>query len=330
MFLRSGRLTKMTELENSKELGDEERDLNTNEPEKNEITSFENSPYIVAFDPDIGMTLELWLKYFEKICGESGKKEDWKLRNVHKYLKGKALTEYIHASLEISKWDELCSLLKEKFLKATDLSLSDFTKLTYNVKSDLEKYFKEKLEIGRKLGLKPEMLLEGLTDGLPPTLKQLITVNPPSTPTDWFHITSKLVKMQDCPNNPKYQQQPQQNFTRPQFRYNQPQYYQRPQYEQRQWRPGFRNYTPHNYQGTINNPHMRNPRVESPRHVHYQQRLPPSPCRICEERGIPNAFHWAQVCPFRRQFEGVNLTDSSEVPKESEIKERASVDDNSQ
>ncbi|GBM81904.1 hypothetical protein AVEN_138574-1 [Araneus ventricosus] len=28
--------------------------------------------------------------------------------------------------------------------------------------------------------------------------------------------------------------------------------------------------------------------------------LPSSPCRICTRQGIPNAYHWTQLCPLRQ------------------------------
>ncbi|GBM10467.1 hypothetical protein AVEN_263375-1 [Araneus ventricosus] len=29
-------------------------------------------------------------------------------------------------------------------------------------------------------------------------------------------------------------------------------------------------------------------------------RLPSSPCKICTRQGIPNAYHWTQLCPLRQ------------------------------
>ncbi|GBM03954.1 hypothetical protein AVEN_99160-1 [Araneus ventricosus] len=34
--------------------------------------------------------------------------------------------------------------------------------------------------------------------------------------------------------------------------------------------------------------------------THFQNRLPSSPCRICTRQGIPNAYHWTQLCPLRQ------------------------------
>ncbi|GFT04695.1 uncharacterized protein TNCV_334441 [Trichonephila clavipes] len=35
-------------------------------------------------------------------------------------------------------------------------------------------------------------------------------------------------------------------------------------------------------------------------HTHFQHRLPPYPCSICTQQGIPNAYHWKLQCPFNQ------------------------------
>lgn len=35
--------------------------------------------------------------------------------------------------------------------------------------------------------------------------------------------------------------------------------------------------------------------------LHYQATLPPTPCHVCLNLGIPNAYHWIRDCPFRKQ-----------------------------
>ncbi|GFX31601.1 uncharacterized protein TNCV_688491 [Trichonephila clavipes] len=32
----------------------------------------------------------------------------------------------------------------------------------------------------------------------------------------------------------------------------------------------------------------------------FQHRLPPYPCSICTQQGIPNAYHWKLQCPFNQ------------------------------
>ncbi|GFS70121.1 uncharacterized protein TNCV_2199621 [Trichonephila clavipes] len=35
-------------------------------------------------------------------------------------------------------------------------------------------------------------------------------------------------------------------------------------------------------------------------HTHFQHGLPPSPCSICTQQGIPYAYHWKLQCPFNQ------------------------------
>ncbi|GFQ88054.1 hypothetical protein TNCT_492321 [Trichonephila clavata] len=45
------------------------------------------------------------------------------------------------------------------------------------------------------------MILEGLTDGLPIKLRQLLTISPPSNPTEWIITVTKLLKIQNSEQN---------------------------------------------------------------------------------------------------------------------------------
>ncbi|GFS70122.1 uncharacterized protein TNCV_2199631 [Trichonephila clavipes] len=67
---------------------------------------------------------------------------------------------------------------------------------TYIKKDNLEQYFYQKLNYGRQLGLSPQLILEGLTDGMPTSSKQLMTVNPPTSPTEWLMVATRLMKTQ--------------------------------------------------------------------------------------------------------------------------------------
>ncbi|GFV35561.1 uncharacterized protein TNCV_3205921 [Trichonephila clavipes] len=44
--------------------------------------------------------------------------------------------------------------------------------------------------------LSPQLILEGLTDGMPTSIKQLMTVNPPTSPTEWLMVATRLNETQ--------------------------------------------------------------------------------------------------------------------------------------
>ncbi|GFR01075.1 probable glutamate receptor [Trichonephila clavata] len=140
------------------------------------------------------MRIEAWLEYFNNACKISNKDNDWKMLNISKYLKGSALTHYVNSCLNISHFDDLCNILIENFLKPNIVNLSDFSQ--HQLRNNLDEYFHQKLNCGRQLGLSPQLILEGLTDGMPTNIKQLMTINPPTSPTEWLKVATRLMKTQ--------------------------------------------------------------------------------------------------------------------------------------
>ncbi|GBO04173.1 hypothetical protein AVEN_138885-1 [Araneus ventricosus] len=143
------------------------------------------------------MKKELRLQYFNDTCKQHNKNEDWKVKNISKFLKGSALTHYINYCLNIRNFDDLYSVLTEKLFQPIVVNFADFSQHYLKKNDDLFKYFHEKLNCGRQLGLPPQLILEELTDGLPTQFKQLKTVQPPNTPTEWLTLATKLFKIQE-------------------------------------------------------------------------------------------------------------------------------------
>ena len=334
--------------------------INTNfpDPTKTYVVNREIHEPLICFDPEGGMKLDSWLNYFNYKCSEQNKDDTFKITHIHKYLRGSALTEYINSCLQIQNWSELCANLREKYLDVDLGSFSDFTGVCYTQKDDITQYFHKKIEIGRKLGLNTKMLLEGLTDGLPAQLKQLMTVNPPNDPTEWLKLATKLVKIpsskqhtETYPKNFQHSHEPQNTkyHTNPRYptspRYQNPQSY-NPPLEQRQWKPRFQNNSQSwrpNFQNNSQSwrPNLQNnsqnwrpryqgsqptdtsKRAERPKgptqNVHFNN-LPPSPCRECAVRGISNAFHWVQTCPFRNPYQSpIQESPTTQLANDSNI-----------
>ncbi|GFV53494.1 uncharacterized protein TNCV_4746421 [Trichonephila clavipes] len=159
-------------------------------------------------------------------------------------------------------------------------------------KDNLAQYFHQKLNYGRQLGLSPQLILEGLTDGMPTSIKQLMTVNPPTSPTDWLMVATRLMKTQA----PK----PEQNT----FRQNVPIRATKTKYfcTSKPLLCSTQNFNKMRPQHLPNqHAHNFNHRSFRPNHhTHFQHGLPPSPCSICTQQGIPNAYHWKLQCPFNQ------------------------------
>ncbi|GBN49596.1 hypothetical protein AVEN_90193-1 [Araneus ventricosus] len=155
-----------------------------------------NSVIIIPFDPNNSMNVNSWLKYFNDKCQEHNLDDTWKLNNITAYLKNNALTEYVNSYDTIKTWEEFISFLTERYISPNLVNLSDFTSKSFKEGDDITLYFQEKLKIGRQLNLATSMILEGLSDGLPVNLRQLLAINSPNNPTEWLTTASKLIKIQ--------------------------------------------------------------------------------------------------------------------------------------
>ncbi|GBM39167.1 hypothetical protein AVEN_208346-1 [Araneus ventricosus] len=88
--------------------------------------------------------------------------------------------------------------------------------------------------------------------------------------------------------------------TRPNFSPRQSTFVPRPQNSF--FRPNFLNISksrPNNFANSHSNTFM-NQGFRPNHNAYFQNRLSSSPCRIFTRQGIPNAYHWTQLCPLRQ------------------------------
>ena len=254
-------------------------------------------PDIIPFDPENGMKIQNWLEHFESQTENLDQAETWRKRNICRCLKGAALTHFVNDCQRLLTWGDIKSSLEEKFFDFNVPSFSDFSQMRFNNNEGILQYFQKKMEKGKQLQLNNALLIEGLTDGLNPHLRQLMQISPPKTPTEWLTLAMKLFKHQENKsfqpaNNPERnrndslstnQQTFNRNFTR-----------------QSNWRSNWQARPVNSTQ----NPQTRLSRPARPNIssvVHYQSELPPSPCRLCSKQGILNAYHWHSQCPFKNE-----------------------------
>lgn len=273
-----------------------------------QVSSTAVEAHIIPFDHESGINFESWLTLFNNTCTRNNLDENWQKENVSRFLRGSALTTYVNKCLNCNTFTEIALILKEQFIEISNPTFSDFANLKLTDEKRLTEYFQSKLQVGRNLGMAEHLILEGLTEGVSTTLKQLLTISSPKTPTEWIQVVSKLIKAQPQNPAPRIESSPSGNkpsFVQPQMR---PRYF-----SENRYRPPWRNNSPNL------NPNVRPfypARMTVPRQtVHFNSSLPPSPCRVCENRGILNAYHWAQTCAFRRSPQ--NITPVSEVSRET-------------
>ncbi|GBL74023.1 hypothetical protein AVEN_230938-1 [Araneus ventricosus] len=127
-----------------------------------------------------------------------------------------------------------------------------------------------------------------------------MTVQPPNTPTEWLTLAMKLFKIQESSEQNAVVNNEPTMRTRPNFSPRQSTFVPRPQNSF--FRPNFQNVS----RSRSNNfayPHSNtsiNQGFRPNHNTHFQNSLPSSPCRICTRQGIPNAYHWTQLCPLRQ------------------------------
>ncbi|GBM32889.1 hypothetical protein AVEN_221199-1 [Araneus ventricosus] len=127
-----------------------------------------------------------------------------------------------------------------------------------------------------------------------------MTVQPPNTPTEWLTLATKLFKIQESSEKNAVVNNEPTMRTRPNFSSRQSTFVPRPQNSF--FRPNFQNFSrsrSNNFAYPHSNTSM-NQGFRPNHNTHFQNRLPSSPCRICTRQGIPNAYHWTQLCPLRQ------------------------------
>ncbi|GFT41992.1 uncharacterized protein TNCV_1668251 [Trichonephila clavipes] len=128
---------------------------------------------------------------------------------------------------------------------------------------------------------------------MPTSIKQLMTLNTPTSPTEWLMVATRLMKTQaPKPEQNTFRQnvpiKPRQNTFVPENRY-----FVRPNFQNfNRMRP---QHLPNQHAHTFNNRGFR-----PNHHTHFQHGLPPYPCKICTQQGIPSAYHWKLQCPFNQ------------------------------
>jgi hypothetical protein len=270
-------------------------------------------PSVIPFDPDSGMRFEAWIKYFQNSCAEVQLEESSKIEIFSSVLKGGALQVFINSCLGCKSLEEVTAIFNEHFVTPTVSTFSEYNRINFNGgMQELQKYFNTKMEVGRRLGMSPTLLLQGLNDGLPAKLKPLVLIREPSTPIDWLNLVASLVQCDaECNENNRKETRENRRYS-PQYQnwdarrtdnFERPNNFQSraPQWSQRQQTPVWRQPPPfqNRYRGFPQNRDRFLPNTNRRETTHYQQRLPPRPCRYCENAGLLNAFHWERTCPLK-------------------------------
>lgn len=248
---------------------------------------------IIIFEPELGMEFKTWLFHFDQKCLKYKLGENWKFEKFQKYLKGSALKVYINQCLMCTSFKQIIEIFQENFFKPT-INFTDFQNLIFNGNpKDLYKYFNKKVEMGRKLKLDTQHIMESLSVGLPNYIKNLILIKEPKILTEWLDLVSRLLeKLQTHHSYTDSGQNIIQCSKQPISFHRLPVY-------QNRWIPNLRERQ--RQQNNVCQPVT--PRFEaeniSNQRAHHMGPLsnfPRNPCRYCTQRGIFNAYHWSNTC----------------------------------
>ncbi|UYV62959.1 hypothetical protein LAZ67_2002623 [Cordylochernes scorpioides] len=243
-----------------------------------------------------------WLKFFNKKCQQNHVDEDYKLKNISKYLDGEAFNFYIETLQDIDDWRELEQKLLSYFTVKDSNLFSKFLNLKYNDKDDLDNYFKEKSSLAKKLNLDTPLLLEALTEGMPNYLNKYLIAARVKETSDWIRIATQL---KYSTNQEKQQPSTSNNDNRQNF-------------QNRSYYPTRSRFNPNSPPGLqLQPPPRSSPRLTTAHHQEASSRstnLPPYPCKICSSHQLPNQYHFHRDCPLNKHEKGLPTNNHSEPP----------------
>ncbi|GBM21947.1 hypothetical protein AVEN_187945-1 [Araneus ventricosus] len=127
-----------------------------------------------------------------------------------------------------------------------------------------------------------------------------MAVEPPNTPTECLTLATTLLKIQESTEQNAGGNNEPPMRTRPNFSPRQLTLVPRPQNSF--LRLNFQNFSrsrPNNFANLHSNTFV-NQGFRPNHNAHFQNRLLSSPLRIWTRQGIPNAYHWTQLCPLRQ------------------------------
>lgn len=159
------------------------------EKEKTKMTEPEIE--IPKFDPD-EVPVAPWIKLLTQICAEKKLDDEWKKKNIYKYLKGRALQLYLTNCLENENFEETKNFLLLNFEVPEEKNLETFFCLKSHSCANLKEYYTKKINLGRRLKFTEDNIIEALNSGLPDREKKLMTIARCETVSQWITLINQI------------------------------------------------------------------------------------------------------------------------------------------
>lgn len=288
------------------------------------------TPNLPKYDPEHSTNIVSWFKFFNRQCTRLKLDEQWKLNNLINYLDSSAFNFFLEHLSEIEDFSLVQERLILRFSFDYNDAFSKFINLKLHKEDDIKSYFDQKISSGMAANLSDLHILQGLTEGIQLTrLKAHVISAQLKTIQDWKSCVFELAELTKS-SSTDYRQR---TAVRQPSNLTQSPASSSRFHNQATAQPRSSNVTvrPSSSAGYAPRPAVAgggsrlNPSILSPRAPSWRQpspaarqssslqaptspnyransvRLPPSPCPICAQNGLPAQWHWKRVCPETRE-----------------------------
>lgn len=143
----------------------------------------------------INGTLEIsqWLRFFDKKCSENRITEEGKCNLVSEFLDDEALDFYISHCMDLEDWNQIKQKFIDHFTSGKNCTFEDLVNTKFATCDNIMAYFNKKYEVGKKLGLDDNLIIESLNHGLPTTYRNIMNSHDFLTTSDWIRVARRIL-----------------------------------------------------------------------------------------------------------------------------------------
>lgn len=155
-----------------------------------ECSVLSSTATIMPFDPSENVDVRQWFLFFERRTQD--KSDDWRKDNIFQFLKGLAFSYYINNCQQLSSYDDVKSQVIVNFSKVDCSNVAELFNLQLKDVDNIYSYFSKKNTLAKKFNIADDVLIEGLNQGLPRELQNLIISSRVKSPAEWLDVAIKL------------------------------------------------------------------------------------------------------------------------------------------
>ncbi|UYV71535.1 hypothetical protein LAZ67_8003617 [Cordylochernes scorpioides] len=126
-------------------------------------------------------------------------KTDWdgltnteKVLRLPRYLNNKPLEHFRRLRMETQHYIQVRQTFLDLYPETNEATYAQYFSMKLAGQPNLEEYYRNKTALGLQLGLPQEVILETLTEGLPPSDQRLVRIMPPENLGAWFRLVQRI------------------------------------------------------------------------------------------------------------------------------------------